>query len=389
MRYVALLVLVTGYGMAQESPVTNHYDPNEAIPKLTTEQAWLYQPESEWTYSHHPSIAWFNGKYYAMWSNGRVDEDAPGQRVLYASSEDFLHWTEPRVLAGPVHGKHSEVVLTASGFHVSGEQLTAYFGQYEYKQERMEGERRKPGDKGHEDTGLWTMTSANGSDWTKPVSLGIPVVPNHPPQKTHSGRLIIAANIAYPYTDDKSGLTGWKMTGIYPKEMENILFDDSEGFGVVKERMNWPVGLCEGSFFQRDDGTIVMLLRSGTPWLWVTESRDDGVTWSAPVPTAFSDDRAKFHCGSLPDGRFYHVGNTKPGGGRNPLVLSLSNDGVNFARHFIIADQPFEMKRQGMHKGGVYGYPHTLVRDNHLHVIVSICKEAVTVFRIPLTALTH
>ena len=40
------------------------------------------------------------------------------------------------------------------------------------------------------------------------------------------------------------------------------------------------------------------------------------------------------------------------------------------------------MKREGLHKGGLYGYPHTLVRDGYLHVIVSLYKEAVMVLRV-------
>jgi hypothetical protein len=392
MKISALLLALTlsssFYGFAQDSPITNNFSMEEKPQNLATESVWLYQPENEWTYSHHPSLVAFKGRIYAMWSNGRVDEDAPGQRVLYTSCDDFARWESPKVLLGPVQGKHSEVVLTASGFHVAGDTLVAYVGRYEYGKAQVDKGSRKPGDMGHEDTGFWALTTTDGAKWSEPRPMGIPVVPNHPPQATRSGRLIISGNISYPYTDDRSGLTGWKMTGIYPKEMENSVFDDSEGFWRVKDKMGWPVGLCEGSFFQKDDGSISMLLRSGTPVLWMTESKDDGVTWSPPRETRFSDDRAKFHCGRLPDGRFYHVGNTRPGGGRNPLVLSLSDDGVTFGRHFIIADKPHQARTPGLYKGGVYGYPHTLVYNGDFYVIVSVCKESVIVFRFPLSALS-
>ena len=68
-------------------------------------------------------------------------------------------------------------------------------------------------------------------------------------------------------------------------------------------------------------------------------------------------------------------------------MLSLSGDGVLFDRHYILADQPYAMKRPGMHKGGDYGYPHTLLHDGYLCVIVSRRKEAVEVLRAPLAAL--
>jgi hypothetical protein len=342
-----------------------------------------------WTYSHHPSLTFFNGRFYAMWSNGREDEDASGQRVLYCTSEDFLHWTTPEPLAGPLQGKHSELVLTAAGFHQYAGMLVAYIGRYEYAPEYLDNGKCKTGDTAHRDTRLLAMTSKDGAHWSEFRDLGIPVVPNHAPQATRSGRLIICGNVSFPYTDDQSGLGGWTMSGIYPPDMAAELFDDSEGFRKVQKRAGWPVGVCEGSFYQTDDGLLHMLLRSGTPKLWVTESRDNGEHWSAPTETAFTDNVAKFHCGRLPDGRFYHVGNPDPKGQRNPLVLSLSQDGIRFDQHFILADEPRTMKRPGLHKGGAYGYPHTIIHDGHLHVIVSVCKESVLVMRTAIKDMTE
>jgi acetylornithine deacetylase/succinyl-diaminopimelate desuccinylase-like protein len=49
--------------------------------------------------------------------------------------------------------------------------------------------------------------------------MGVPVNPNHGPQRIASGRLILAGNISFPYTDDPTGLAGWRMTGIYLQEL--------------------------------------------------------------------------------------------------------------------------------------------------------------------------
>ncbi len=148
----------------------------------------------------------------------------------------------------------------------------------------------------------------------------------------------------------------------------------------------WPNGLCEGAFYQADDGGLHMLLRTNTERLWQTESVDDGASWSPPQPAAFSDNATKFHFGRLPDGRFYDVGcpDPEPRWQRSPLVLSLSGDGKRFDRHLILADDstPYEQCAAGMHKGGDYGYPHTLVHDGCLHVVVSRRKEAVEVLRV-------
>jgi len=382
--HVLLFLMAAGAAV-----IDNAFNPDEKPPKLAVDSVFLYEPAGTWTYSHHPSLTYFKGRFYAMWSNGRADEDAPGQRVLYCSSADFVQWTPPEPLVGPLPGAHAEMVLTASGFHVHEGTLVAYAGRYEYAADHLQDGQRKREDAAHRNTGLMALTSTDGAHWSEPRDLRLPVVPNHPPQATQSGRLIISGNVAFPYTDNPNGLDGWQLAGIYPPEMAGALFDDSEGFRVVQKRAGWPVGLCEGSFYQTDDGVLHMLLRSGTPVLWTTESADNGAHWAPPQPTAFSDDAAKFHCGRLPDGRFYHVGNTDPRGSRNPLVLSLSRDGIRFDRHYVLADTPHEMKYPGLHKGGVYGYPHSMVRDGNLYVIVSICKESVLVMRAALDQLAE
>jgi hypothetical protein len=367
----------------QRSPITNGAEwikgnptvlPGARRPKV--ESAFLYEPATHWTYSHHASITFFKGRFFAIWSNGRKDEDAPGQRVLIASSHDFTRWTTPHPLVGSVtDGSGTQRVLTAAGFNQHNGMLVAYFGNYGPHKEM---------------THLQAVTTADGDDWSPVRNIGIAVNPTHGPEATVSGRLIISGNISCPYTDDPSGLTGWRMTGIYPESMAATIKDDPASFWDVARQQPWQVALCEGSFFQTDDGTLHMMLRSTGPHfnhrLWVTESRDNGRVWSAPVETDFSDTDAKFHFGRLPDGRFYYVGNPI-GGGRTPLVLSLSCDGVHFDRHYIIGESHYAMRRPGISKGGEYGYPHTMAHDGYLYVIVSREKEAVEVLRVALGAL--
>ena len=276
--------------------------------RLPVGHSWLYQPTTEWTYSHHAHLAHFNGRFLAIWSNGRCDEDAPGQRVLLATSADGRTWTAPVPLLDVQQGKHSELVLTAAGFHQHAGRLVVYIGCYEYRAECLDNGQRRPGDHGHMDTTLLAVTTSDGEHWDAPLDLRLPIVPNHGPQRTASGRLIISGNISFPFTDDPCGLRNWRMAGIYPPAMAGSIVDDSESFWRVKDVMGWPVGLCEGAFYQTGDGVLHMLLRSNTERLWLTESRDNGATWSSPQPTEFSDNATKFHLGRLPDGRFYYVG---------------------------------------------------------------------------------
>jgi hypothetical protein len=340
------------------------------------ENVFLYAPGIGWMYSHHPSLTFFKGRFFAAWSNGRRDEDAPGQRVLIASAVDFTDWSEPCPLAVPERGENTtERVLTAAGFHTHDGVLAAYFGNY--------GPHK-------EGTRLQAVTTRDGEHWSAVRDVGIPVTPNHPPQPTASGRLVVCGNISFPWTDDPTGLSGYRMTGIYPPEMSSSIKDDPASFRDVATRQGWPVALCEGSFYQTDDGVLHMLLRStgtGVRYrLWLTESADDGLSWSAPVETDFSDTDTKFHCGRLPDGRYYYVG-SPIGSGRTPLVLSLSRDGVRFDEHCILGDEQYPMRQPGRHKAGEYGYPHTIVQGESLYVIVSRQKEAVQVLRVALAEL--
>ncbi len=337
--------------------------------RLSAETALLYAPQEEWTYSHHPHIARFQNRWYAIWSCGWKDEDDPGQRVMLAESEDFLHWSAPRVLLEPEPFHDGRLrVLTAGGFHAYGDVLAAYAGDY---------------GPGKEDTRLLALTTRDGKNWSEPRSMGIPVCPNFGPQPTASGRLIITGNISFPYTDDPSGLFGWTMTGIYPPEMAGTS-DDPAAFWPVAERMGWPAALCEGAFHQTPDGTLHMLLRATGPgfrhWLWLSESTDNGSSWSAPTETRFSDDNAKFHTGRLPDGRYYCVGNPVEGD-RCPLIVSLSEDGLQFTQHYLLADALYTQQKEGRWKEGEYGYPHTVVEGGYLHVIVSRRKEGIQVLR--------
>ncbi len=370
-------------GEGPRSPITNCAEWANDRPialsgarRPNVENVFVFRPEAEWTYCHHPSIAFFNDRLIAIWSNGRKDEDAPGQRVLIASAKDFHLWSAARPLADSVREANGgERVLTAAGFHQHNGTLAAYFGNYGPNKET---------------TRLQAMTTTDGERWSAARDIGIPVNPNHPPQRTASGRLIICGNISFPWTDDPSGLAGYRMAGIYPTALAATIKDDPASFWDVAARQGWPVGLCEGSFYQTDDGVLHTLLRStGGQFrrrLWVTESLDDGATWSAPVETGFSDTNAKFHFGRLPDGRFYYVGNPI-GSGRAPLILSLSRDGVRFGEHFVLGDERYPMRKPEGPKVGEYGYPHTLVHDGHLYVIVSRQKEAIQALRVALAEL--
>lgn len=335
----------------------------------------IYSPDKEWLYNHHPSIIHFKNKFIVIWSNGLIDEDSPGQRVVYATSTDFVHWSKPQVLASPVKVNDTLTVLTAAGLYQYRGTLVAYYGEYT---------------KHRQNTHLWAKTSTDGLHWSNAIDMHVPLIPNHGPEAIKSGRLIISGNFLFPYTDDPHGISGWKLSSFYPDSLYTQ--DNSAAFYAPAAKLGLPP-LCEGSFFQTDDKVLHMLLRvTGKGWkghLWLTESKNNGVTWSRPVEAAFSDNDSKFHFGRLPDKRFYYAGipDTLHHYDRNPLVLSLSKNGEAFDKNYIIADELYHLKKEGLWKGGQYGYPHTMIYNGYLYVIISRQKEAIETLRFSLKQL--
>ncbi|MGZ3943901.1 MAG: exo-alpha-sialidase [Mucilaginibacter sp.] len=360
---------------AQTTAIRNNYQTETGVHHLNIARALVYSPKKDWLYNHHPSIIHFKNKFIAIWSNGLIDEDSPGQRVVYAVSSDFLHWSAPAVLAAPQKTNDTLNVLTAAGLYQYKGTLVAYYGEYT---------------KHRTNTHLWAKISTDGIHWDKPIDMHVPLIPNHGPETIKSGRLIVSGNFIFPYTDDPKGISGWKISSFYPDSLYKQ--DNSATFYAPSAQQGFPP-LCEGSFFQTDDGVLHMLLRvTGKGWkgrLWLTESRDNGESWSRPTETAFSDNDSKFHFGRLPDKRFYYAGipDTLHHYDRNPLVLSLSENGVRFDKNYIIADELYKLKKPGLWKGGQYGYPHTMIYKNYMYVIISRQKEAIEAIRFSLNQL--
>ena len=163
--------------------------------------------------------------------------------------------------------------------------------------------------------------------------------------------------------------------------------DDPDYFWRVSRQLGLPGGICEGAFYQTDDHVLHMLHRSNTDWLYESHSTNEGESWSMPEKTNFPNCRAKVFFGRLPDGRFYYVGNPLPGSERNPLVLSLSEDGALFDTHYLIAGGACARKYPGYAKNGMYAYPHGVIAGEKLYIAYTVWKEDVRLAVVPLNRL--
>lgn len=359
---------------AQESAAAFN-NKSSSVVDISSNTGRVYTPVEDASFAHHPFLTYFKGRFYAMFSLGYQNEDDCGQHVMYAVSSDGLNWETPKPLVDVTMGEHSEYVMVPMGFYNDNDQtLVAYYWWFEYDESSLRGKNLRP----LADTKYTTknkrqfaLVSKDGENWTKSVTFASGGGGNYPPISLKSGRLLMTGATVHSFTDDLSGTGRWSMS-------------------VTKTGTAYERGaslLTESSAFQTDDGIIHLLIRTNTDYLWYSESYDDGVTWTEPHPTNFTDCWAKFQFNRLPDGRFYYVGNPVPGSSRNPLVLIVSDDGVNFDKWFLLRKESQRRQFDGLYKSGVYGYPHSIIVGDYMYVIYSIYKEIIEVSRIALSDL--
>src|SRR5262245_20516064 len=72
----------------------------------------------QWQFNLHSYIAHHDGRFWAIWSSGRVDEDSPSQLIRYATSADGHHWSGARILADDADGSGKPGRWIARGIFV-------------------------------------------------------------------------------------------------------------------------------------------------------------------------------------------------------------------------------------------------------------------------------
>lgn len=339
---------------------SSNYDDNKTYDKLTVDKSIVYTPveNQDWQYSHHPSIVYYKGKYIVIFSNGIYGEDEGNQRVAISMSTDLKTWTPIKVLKDC---KSSEV-LTPGGLLITDQNtLVAYYTRNDFNEANT-----RPNQK------LFALTSEDGEKWSESIDLGIGIFPCHRPTILSSGRIILTGNRNIYYTDDKSGVAGWTLA-------KNSAFRPGESASLV-----------EGAIIEHSDSTYILFRDAqGVKAFW-QESSLDGKAWTTPIKTNFPNDDTKCHLGQFPDGRYYFVGtpNLQNPGNRTPLILSISDDGYSFDKHYVIANDHYAIKfNEGRWKNGQFGYPYSIIKDDYMYVICSRRKETIEVIKFSLKQL--
>jgi hypothetical protein len=333
----------------------------------------IFRPEDNTDkYSNGVVLVAFNGYLYAQWQSSSQDEDAADTWVAYSRSDNFSDWSKPMVLAP----KWNKGIYTSGGWWTSGNQLVAYINVWPDQQNPRGGY-------------VEYMISSDGISWSEPKPLltinGEPLngIFEQDPHSLPDGRIINAVHeqpgmkVVPYYTDDPTGIKGWTR-GL----MKNLPYE-----GPISREM-------EPSWFYQNDGDIVMIFRdqASTFLKLASISTDRGTTWSTPVLTNMPDSRSKQCSGNFPDGTAFMVNNPNNNKNRFPLVITLSKDGKQFDKAYLLRKggsglQPLRYK--GRFKRTGYHYPKAIIWKNYLLVSYATNKEDVEVTLVPLISLIY
>jgi predicted neuraminidase len=311
--------------------------------------------------NQHNYLAHHDGKFWAMWSDGPGIEDRVGQRVKYATSSDGLNWSEPKYLtpippnSGPDSPRYNTrtdkgMRWISRGFWKRDNELLAlasldeaagFFGP----SLELRAFRFHKASEEWEDAGLVYKNTIN----------------NFPPLKLRTGDWMMSRR-AYDY----------KTTGVHFLVGGVKALNAWESFPVLGTASELKAEEPDWWILPNNDLAAVFRDNRGSGFLYRAFSKDDGRTWSAPVKTNFPDATSKISGLRLGDGRYVLVSNPKPKR-RDPLTLSISNDGLVFTKMLYLVG------------GRWIDYPHVIEHEGSLFIAFAGGKQSVEVLKVKLS----
>lgn len=317
--------------------------------------------------NQHNYLTFFGGLYWIMWSDGPGVEDRVGQVVKYATSTDGISWSEPKFLMpypphsspeSPYYNQRNKegYRFISRGFWVRNYELYA-LASFD------------------EAAGLFGKSlELRAFKWDKVSEKWIDVgviyknaINNFPPKQISTGEWLMSRR-TNKLDEGNAGISFLVGGTRSISEWESFRVRGSDTLFKADEPFWWIL----------PDGKNIMSVyrdNSYSGFLYRAFSTDNGRTWSKPVKTNFPDTASKIHGTRLSDGRYVLVSNARPQRPRDPLVLSISDDGVVF-------------NKMGYLIGGRWvDYPFVMEHDGYLYVAFSGAKQTVELLKIDLTDL--
>lgn len=333
-------------------PATIDFD---ALPRLEGEHAVVCPTTDELKFQLHDYLTYYDGKYWCLFSHGPEVEDWPTQFVSYCTSDDGLHWSEPKpVMPRPA----APYAYIARDFWIRDGKLLALVAHYKDKGAFGVNKELK--------LEAYAWDKAAGG-WKYEAKLFDDAINNYSPQKLQSGAWLLNRRDA--------------RFNVYMLSGGVKALDDWESFPLIK-RLEVPKFVPdEPVWWQLPDGRLHALFRDngGSQRLYQAFSTDDGRTWTKPVITNFPNSTSKCFPMRLASGAWILISNANPKWGRREMYLSLSEDGLVFTKmaRLVIPSK----------KATTFQYPHAVERDGHLLIVFSQKKLQSEVLKVPLSAI--
>ncbi|MHC4659212.1 MAG: sialidase family protein, partial [Planctomycetota bacterium] len=330
--------------------------------------------EKGWTYQHHVGMGEWKGKLYGIWDMTHVGEDNPPVRVVYATSDDGFNWTPPKDLYPFNKAYNSRFYF----FHSSNDRMLVFASGW-YETDNVAEDRK---------IRLYVREITADHKLGKIYTLIKPAA-DHPP--------------AYTESKDAGFLQACR------EALNNKPLLEQADYGILlgdkkmkwHEGKNWPGGKIPSiggdlwifgksmCFYHRKDGVLVGTCKMG----WVTQSRDEGETWSFPtIPRGIKGGGGKTWAQATPDGRYAMI-YIPQDDDRYPMAITSSDDGITFKDMRVIHGEVPPQRYEGRAKplGPQYlrgltewGSDHSRNEKDCVWTFYSLSKEDIWASRIPL-----
>lgn len=366
----------------------------------------MEESNSAFLYCNGVVMTEFRGKLYCQWQTSKINEDdKDSTKVVYrVSDDDGKTWSETKDLSP---APDSDGYYTSGGWYVNDNNtpdntdddiLVAYLNYWQNSLDNPDNNDSTPPYKGG---AVYYVQCDNDKDtWTKKETVkmndgsDLLGIFEQDPHVLDSGRIVNAAHFQNSsngglfvkpiFTDNKNGVEGWMKSD----------------FTMSEEASSSQSKELEPSIFVNEDGNLVMIFRDQNKSYHVLAavSTDQGVTWSSSVQTKLPDARQKQSAGNLPDGTAYIINCPVSESNstdterilRYPLTITLSKDGKNFDKAYVIGStaRVGSVVHEGKAKRNGYHYPKSVVIGDYLYVSYARNKEIAEYVKIPLECIS-
>ena len=346
------------------------FDDITNLPLIPSKTSMVYRAKKgEWQFNLHSYLIRYDGKFWAMWSSGRVHEAGRGNVIRFASSTDGHSWNKSKIITYSPIAKDGQLgYVVARGLFMKDGKLNALIAFMDYNIGSHDVYK-----KGWENLKLMRF-EWNGKKWNNCGLFLDDCMNNYPPQP-------IKNKLFMTRRDGKS------------RKIYTVLSDSLKGENWTSTPLPGepPADrMSEPSWFIGADGVVHIVFRDmrREGFLYRSVSYDDGVTFSAPLKTKYPDIPGKNFCGKLSIGEYFLISN--PGKTRDPLAITFSRDGWIFDKPAALRNKAPELRFVGnAKKSRTFQYPHAIEYDDSLWVIYATNKEDIEVSEFKLTDLKN